>query len=128
MSKEGMLKEEALPGIEEYTMHKRRRNPRLNKRLMVSFSENGFSGLGLTSNISKDGLCVASKAEFAGNAEVTVSIAVPGEILDLKGEVIWCKESNDRDNDVSDIIGIRITEAPPEYLNYVEHIHHKRDH
>lgn len=115
-------------GIEEWTMNKKRRNPRLDKKLMVSFDENGFNGLGLTSNISKDGLCIASEAEFPANAEVTVSIAVPGEVLDLKGEVIWCKESHDKEIDIFDIMGIKITEAPPEYLNYVEYIRHKRDH
>lgn len=95
---------------------------------MVSFNDNGFDGLGLTSNISKDGLCIASEAEFPANAEVTVSIAVPDEVLDLKGEVMWCKELHDTENDVSDIIGIKITEAPAEYLNYVEYIRHKRNH
>ena len=109
-------------------MNKKRRNPRLNKKLMVGFDDNGFNGLGLTSNISKDGLCIASNAEFPANVEVTVSIAVPDEVLDLKGEVIWCKEANDKEHDVSDIIGIRITEAPPEYLNYVEYVRHNRDH
>jgi hypothetical protein len=92
---------------------------------MVSFNNEGFENLGLTKNISKEGVCIASEKELPSKTEVHISIAVPGEVLDLKGEVVWCKESSNDDDNVPDSIGIRITEAPPEYLNFVEYVKHQ---
>lgn len=94
---------------------------------MVSFSDNGFDGLGMTENISKKGMCVESDLEFPAHREIMLSIAVPGEIFTLKGEVVWNKESGERNDDVPDLMGIRLTETPPEYVNYVEYIRHNRN-
>jgi hypothetical protein len=104
----------------------KRKEQRINKKLMVSFNENGFDGLGLTQNISRYGMCVASEIELPSHQEILLSIAVPGEVLNLKGEVMWCKESADKNNTIPESIGIRIVEAPPEYLNYVEFIKYQR--
>jgi hypothetical protein len=104
----------------------KRKEKRLTKKLMVSFTENGFDGLGLTQNISRFGMCIASEIELPSRHEVTVSLAIPGEVLDLKGEVMWCREVGDQLDNIPDHIGIKILEAPPEYLNYVEFIKYQR--
>ncbi len=106
---------------------KRKRAQRVMKKLMVSFSDNGFDGLGMTDNISKKGMCVESDIELPTHREIILSIAVPGEIFNLKGEVVWYKVSGKTGNDGSDLMGIRLTETPPEYVNYVEYIRHNRD-
>lgn len=103
-----------------------RKERRLDKKLMVSFSENGFDGLGLTQNISRFGLCIASEVELPDQREIKLSLAVPGEVLNLRGEVMWCREIGDRKKSIPDHIGIKIVEAPPEYLNYVEFIKYQR--
>lgn len=103
----------------------KRRDLRVKKKYMVSFDDSGFDGLGLTSDISKNGICVAAGTEFPVHREVVLSVAVPGRIFTLKGEVMWCKHSSDAASDIPDNIGIRITEAPVDYLNYVEYVKHR---
>ena len=105
---------------------KRKRAQRVRKKLMVSFSDNGFDGLGMTENISREGMCVESDIEFPTHREIILSIAVPGEIFSLKGEVVWYKELGEKGVDVPDLLGIRLTETPPEYVNYIEYIRHNR--
>ncbi len=92
---------------------------------MISFRENGFDGLGLTLNISKYGMCIYSEANLPGNQELALSIAVPGEIYNMKGEVMWCGGKDRGAVDFPDHIGIKITEAPPEYINFVEFLRHQ---
>ena len=93
---------------------------------MVSFDDEGADTLGLTKNISKFGMQINSNKKLKEHHEIIVSIAVPGEVFDLKGEVIWCREADNKDDNVPDSIGIKITEAPLEYLNYIEYIKHQK--
>jgi len=102
-----------------------RREQRLNKKLMISFKENGFDGLGLTLNISRFGMCIYSETDLPGNQELALSIAVPGEIFTMKGEVMWSGGLDHELDKLPDHIGIKITEAPPEYLNFVEFLRHQ---
>ncbi len=103
----------------------KRKDPRVSKKFIVSFNDNGFEELGLTKNLSKSGICIGSQKEVPSKKEIIVSIAVPGEVFNLKGEVIWCSESDDLDDNVPDSIGIKIVEAPVEYLNFVEYMRHQ---
>lgn len=89
---------------------------------MVNLSDDGIDSLGLTHNLSKNGLRINSRIDFPGQKELELSIAVPGSFFDLKGEVMWCKKLGNRESDTPEAIGIKITEAPPGYLNYVEYI------
>lgn len=104
----------------------KRKDERLQKKLMVSIDDEGADTLGLTNNISKNGLRVNSNKKLKEHREILVSIAVPGEVFNLKGEVIWCKESATKNDNIPDSIGIRIIEAPAEYLNYIEYIKHQK--
>ncbi len=104
---------------------KERKEPRINKNLIVSLSDDGFEGLGMTGNVSKDGICVGVDKKIPVKAEIVFSLAVPGDILKIKGEVIWCRASPDNENNIADEIGIRITDAPPEYQDFVEYYERK---
>lgn len=104
----------------------KRKEERVQKTLMVSIDDEGADTLGLTNNISKYGMRVNSNKKLEEHREILVSIAVPGEVFNLKGEVIWCKESATKDDNIPDSIGIKITEAPSEYLNYIEYIKHQK--
>ncbi|UCH92087.1 MAG: PilZ domain-containing protein [Candidatus Aminicenantes bacterium] len=104
----------------------KRKEPRINKKLMVSFDEEGFDNLGLTKDLSKYGMGISATKKYPASQEIIVSIAVPGEVFNLKGEVIWCKESDKKDSNIPDSIGIKITEAPEEYLNYIEFLKHQK--
>jgi Tfp pilus assembly protein PilZ len=104
----------------------KRKEERVNKKLIVSFDDKGFDNLGLTKDISKFGMCIDSNKKIPETQEIVVSIAVPGEVFNLKGEVIWCKESGDQESNIPDSIGIKIIEAPSEYLNYIEFVKHQK--
>ena len=93
---------------------------------MVNIDVEGADTLGLTNNISKYGMRVNSNKQLDQQCEILVSIAVPGEVFELKGEVIWCNEATSKDDNVPDSIGIKITEAPAEYLNYIEYVKHQK--
>lgn len=104
----------------------KRLDRRVDKKLMINLNNNGVDILGLTSNLSKHGMCcMTSEIELPKSHEIALSIAVPGEIFTLKGEVVWCKRSSENGGIIPDAIGIRITEAPSEYLNYIEFIKHQ---
>ncbi len=103
----------------------KRRDKRIKKKLMVSYNEEGFEELGVTSDISRQGMCVASEKEVIPPKEIELSIAVPGDVFTLRGEVVWCKQSNDGETDIPDSMGIKIIEAPADYLNYVEFVKHQ---
>jgi Tfp pilus assembly protein PilZ len=101
---------------------KQRIEDRIHKRLVVSFGDSGFELLGLTGNISRGGMFIESHVLFPRNKEVSMMVAVSEDVLNIKGIVKWVKDSSDRmDNEGSGGMGIKITEAPVEYFNYVEY-------
>ncbi len=104
----------------------KRKDERIQKRLMVNLYDEGADTLGLTNNISKHGMRVNSIKKLKEHREILVSIAVPGEVFNLTGEVMWCKESATKDDNIPESIGIKITEAPSEYLNYIEYLKHQK--
>jgi hypothetical protein len=104
----------------------KRKEERLPKKLIVSLDDEGIDTLGLTNNISKFGLKINSNKKLQEHREIVVSIAVPGEIFNLKGEVMWCNDADNKDDNIPDSIGIKIIEAPPEYLNYIEYLKHQK--
>ena len=104
----------------------KRKNKRIKKKLMVSFSDNGFDELGLSNDLSKEGMCISSDGDLPAHQEVELSIAVPGDVFTLKGEIMWCRKTKNSNPDIPDDIGIKILEAPVEYLNYIEFIKHEK--
>jgi len=104
----------------------KRKEDRIDKKLMVSFDDEGADTLGLTEDISKFGIRITSNKKLIEKQEIVVSIAIPGEVFELKGEVIWCNESGDKKSNIPDSMGIKIISAPPEYLNYIEYVKHQK--
>jgi len=99
-----------------------RKSERVKKKLMVNLSAENFNGLGLTNDISENGMCVLSEIKFQSKKEVILSIAVLDEVFELKGEVVWCKDSESKKNTIPESIGIKITEASDDYLKYVKYL------
>lgn len=105
-----------------------RKSERINKKLMVNLNAENFDTMGLTNNISENGVCVLSEIKFPTKKEVVLSIAVLDEVFELKGEVVWCKDSESKENTIPESIGIKITETSEEYLKYVEYLKQKTPH
>ncbi len=92
---------------------------------MVNLYGENFDGMGLTNNISENGVCVLSEIKFPTKKDVVLSIAVLDEVFELKGKVVWCKGSKSEENNIPEAIGIKITEASDEYLKYIKYLKQK---
>jgi hypothetical protein len=97
---------------------------RVKKNLLVYRDNGGFELLGVSANISKNGLFIESPYTIDIDSELL--LAIDKELFNIKGEIKWFKTPDDKyPEHIPAGMGIRITEAPAEYLNYVEYIKHK---
>lgn len=96
-----------------------RSEERIEKKLIVSFNKDGEDNLGLTRNLSMNGLCINTDGELPPHCEVNVSVAIPGDVINLRGEVVWFLLTSEQGEDILDTIGIKITEAPKEYKQFL---------
>jgi len=108
-------------------------NKRIEKRLeksLLAYSDGDGSDLiGVISNISKNGIFIETRTVEEPDSEISFVLAVYNELYHLKGEVRWTKHPEDSfPEDIPPGMGIRITEAPVEYLNYVEYIKYQGRH
>ena len=102
---------------------KKRTESRLKKSLLAYTNKDDFELLGVISNISRNGIFIESSKNFDLGNEISFVLAIYDELYDLKGEIRWKKtEDNHEIANISTGLGIRLTEAPVEYLNYVEYI------
>lgn len=103
----------------------RRIDKRLKKSLLV-YTDNGtFDLLGVSANISKNGLFVESPYTLTNESEILLAVVVDDDLYKIKGEVRWVKRPEDKAPEkVPAGMGIRVTEAPVEYINYVEYVKH----
>jgi Tfp pilus assembly protein PilZ len=99
----------------------RRNEKRLDKSLLAYTDSNGTDLLGVISNISKNGIFIVTDKIFEINSQISFVLAVYGETYPIKGEVRWVRRPEDQEpGNPPAGMGIRIIEAPVEYLNYVE--------
>lgn len=104
----------------------KRSEKRVKKNLLVYKDNGGFELLGVSANISKNGLFVESPYTVALDSEIKLTVAIDNELFKIKGEIRWNKRPGDKyPQHIPAGMGIRITEAPAEYLNYVEYIKHQ---
>ena len=102
---------------------RKKREKRTDKSLLVNISQGGYEELGLTSNISKNGLFIAAPEIFPDKQEISVWIAVGNDIFQVKGEVRWSVRSNGAfAGNLAGGMGIKIRKAPEEFRKYVENL------
>jgi len=100
---------------------KKRNETRLEKKLLVSVENNGFDSIGLTANISKNGMFITTTEVLPIDSEVSLLLGIADETFPLKGQVMWSQEWKNRPSpDTRAATGIKITEAPEQYVKYVE--------
>ena len=102
----------------------KRNEIRVEKQLLVNISkDNGFESMGLTSNLSKEGMSIGTAEELPPDCEVSILMGIADETITLKGKVLWSKEwSTDASSDIQAAAGIKIIDAPDQYLKFVENI------
>ncbi len=100
-----------------------RNEARVDKKLLLNIDKDGFEGMGLTSNISRNGMFITTMEVFPVHSDVSILLGIGDNTYPLKGKVAWSREASEADsNDVGGRTGIQITEAPESYLKYVEKI------
>lgn len=99
---------------------KKRHEKRINKSLLVHISQNGFERLGVTINISRLGMHIATTEIFPLQSELLICIAAADEIFSIKGLVIWnMNEEILAFEGIPAGIGIKIKEADRGYAQYI---------
>jgi hypothetical protein len=96
---------------------------RYNKNLTASVRYNDRVFSCITKNISRKGLYLeAIGLNLDTERKVTISLVGDNNLFKMNGEIVW-NRLIPCDPGLSAIrgLGIKITEVPPEYVNYVEY-------
>ena len=98
----------------------KRKERRINKSLLVDISQNGFDQMGVTVNVSRRGMCIATTEVFPAHSELCILIAAADDIYPVTGVVVWNMKSEfaTKDN-VPAGLGIKIRAAGPEYYKFI---------
>jgi hypothetical protein len=106
---------------------KKRSEKRIIKSLLVQMNQNGFEQMGVTANISRNGMCIATTEIFPTQSELTIAIATADNIYTVKGLVVWSLEKDAAlAKDILAGIGIKIKETGSGYCNYIEGLGKKK--
>ena len=99
----------------------KRNEKRIDKSLLAYTDGNDADLLGVVTNISKNGTFIVTEKIFDIESEILFVMAGYNELYHLKGEIRWTRCLADQSlGHLPTGIGIRITDAPVEYLNFVE--------
>jgi hypothetical protein len=98
----------------------KRKDLRINKSLLVDIDQNGFAQMGVTINVSRRGLCIATTEIFPAHSELCILIAAADDIYPLTGVVVWNMKSTVVTGDSVPVgLGIKIREASPGYYKFI---------
>jgi hypothetical protein len=98
----------------------KRNEKRICKSLLVNISQNGFERMGVTVNISRRGMCIATTETFPVQSEFQILIAAADDIYAATGMVVWNMKRADAPGvDVPAGLGIRIRNATPAYYKFI---------
>lgn len=99
---------------------KRRSETRLRKSLLVDISRNGLEQMGVTVNISRRGMCIATTEIFRKRSKLRILLAAADDIYAVTGTVVWnMKREMLSGEDIPVGLGIRIKDAAPGYYEYI---------
>ena len=74
-------------------------------------------------NVSKDGLLLSTAPEALGQGEnIDIKLKIKGEWVDLQALIIWSIPQK-KNGSTSLSIGGYITDAPPEYTEFIENLY-----
>jgi len=101
----------------------KRKEKRINKSLLTNISQNGFEQMGVTVNISRRGMCIATTEVFPKCSKLQILVAVGDDIYSVSGVVAWnMKNKFAAGDNVPAGLGIRIKKADPKYVHYIKAI------
>jgi hypothetical protein len=106
---------------------KKKRENRINKSLLVNLSQNGFERMGVTVNLSRRGMFIATTEIFPVQSEFQILVAAADDIFALTGLVVWStKRANWPGENIPAGLGIKISAAAPGYYKYIASIRKDR--
>jgi hypothetical protein len=104
----------------------KRSEARIKKSLLVDISKNGLEQMGVTVNISRRGMCIATTEIFRRRSKLQILLAAADDIYAIKGKVIWYMKKRALMSDNVPVgMGIRIEHAVPGYYKYISAIKKK---
>jgi hypothetical protein len=105
---------------------KKRSENRISKSLLVDISRKGLQQMGVTVNISRRGMCIATTEAFRKRSKLQILVAAADDIYVLTGTVMWkMKRTAIPGQEVPVGIGVRIDTANQEYYRYITAIRRK---
>ena len=98
----------------------KRKEARINKSMLVDISRNGLEQMGVTVNLSRRGMCIATTEIFPRRSKLSILIAAADDIYTVCGTVVWSmKRKAAPEDSVPAGLGIRIRDAAPGYYEFV---------
>lgn len=98
---------------------KTRKFRRIKVSNLAKLNDTGCSVL----NVSKDGMMLAADLDAPGSL-VHIQLKINGKWLDLAASVVWAMKMP---NTKLERMGVCITEAPPEYSEFIENLYLEAD-
>lgn len=99
---------------------KKRREARVSKSLLVDISRRGLDQMGVTVNISRRGMCVATTKVVRRRSRLRILLAAGEEIFAVTGLVVWKRQKKEAGREEAPVgLGIEIEEADPGYRKLV---------
>lgn len=99
----------------------KRKDKRINKSLLVNISRNGCERLGVTVNLSRRGMYIATTEVFPVRGEFQILLAAAADIYAVTGMVVWnTKRPNVPGVNVPVGLGIRIKTSDQAYIRYIK--------
>ncbi|MCK4837100.1 MAG: PilZ domain-containing protein [Candidatus Aminicenantes bacterium] len=100
---------------------KERSEKRIKKSLLVNISGNSIEEVGLTADISSQGLLLITPHKIPYQKELTILIAAGDELFNISGEIRWMIISPEElSTNMSNRVGVKIKSAPEKYKKYIE--------
>ncbi|GEM_PF-634206 len=95
---------------------KKRREARVKKSLLVDISRKGLDQMGVTVNVSRRGMCIATTKVVRKRSRLHILLAAGDDIYSVTGLVVWKKKNNDARKEEAPVgLGIEIEKADPGY-------------
>ena len=99
---------------------KKRSEKRIKKSLLVNISGQNIEEVGLTADVSSQGLLLITPHKITYNKDLTILIAAGDELFNISGEIRWMIISPEEISaNMSSRVGVKIKSAPEKYKKYI---------
>jgi hypothetical protein len=99
---------------------KKRKEKRIKKSLLVDISRNGLDQMGVTVNISRRGMCIATTDLIRKRSRLRILLAAADDIYAVTGLVVWKEKKKDSQGEEAPVgLGIQIEKASRGYFKFL---------